>query len=406
MTEDGDEESFAELFAASEAKEKAHRRVAAGDSVRGRIVSIGSSAAFVDIGARLEALIDLAELVDPATGERQVAVGDEIEAHVTDDGRSSGTIVLRRTMGRGARTAELEQAHAHGIAVEGLVTGQNKGGFEVQIGGLRAFCPASQIDVRRGDPESYVGQRFRFKITKLEGHGRNVVVSRRDVLEEEAAELAAVTRARLQVGAVVSGTVVSLRDFGAFVDLGGIEGLIHVSELGYARPQHPSEVLEVGQRVEAQVVKIEPGADGRRERVGLSLRALAADPWRDVPERFPVGAEVPGVVQRVEQFGAFVQLAPGVEGLVHVSQMALDRRIAHARQAATVGQEVAVTVLAIDPEKRRISLSMSARARQDRDAERAADLAETAELVAQSNQEGRSLGTLADLLRSSKERKR
>jgi small subunit ribosomal protein S1 len=403
---DEEEESFAALFAESEAKEKGHPRIAAGDQVRGRIVSIGSSAAFVAIGAKAEAMIDLAELVDSETGERQLGVGDEIEAHVTDDGRTSGTIVLRRTMGRGARAGELEQAHAHGIAVEGLVTGQNKGGYEVQIGGLRAFCPASQIDVRRGDPDAYVGQRFRFRITKIESHGRNVVVSRRDVLEAEAAELAAVTWERLRVGAVVAGTVVSLRDFGAFVDLGGVEGLIHLSELGYARPEHPSEVLQVGQRVEAQVIKIEPGAEGRRGRIGLSLRALAPDPWREVPERFPVGAEVRGVVQRLEQFGAFVQLAPGIEGLVHVSQMALDRRIAHPRQVVEAGQEVSVTVLAVEPEKRRIGLSMSARARHERDAEQAAERAETDELVAQSNQQSRSLGTFADLLRSSQEKKR
>ena len=224
--------------------------------------------------------------------------------------------------------------------------------------------------------------------------------------ESAARELALATWKRLEVGAVVQGTVVSLRDFGAFVDIGGIEGLIHLSELGYARSEHPSEVLEVGQRVEAQILKIEPGSEGRRARVSLSLRALAADPWADVPQRFPVGSVVQGSVRRVEQFGAFVELAPGIEGLVHVSQMALDRRIAHARQGATVGQSVEVTVVSIDPEKRRIGLSMTAQARQQRDADAAAEVQETAAIVARSNQQSRSLGTFADILSASRSKKR
>jgi len=224
-------------------------------------------------------------------------------------------------------------------------------------------------------------------------------VSRRDVLEEEARERAALTWKTLDVGAVVSGTVVSLRDFGAFVDLGGVEGMIHVSELGYARSEHPSEVLEVGQRIEAQVLKIERDANGR-SRIALSLRALAADPWLEVPARFPVGTDLRGVVRRLEQFGAFVEIAPGVEGLVHVSEMALDRRISHSRQAAEVGREIDVTVVSVDPAKRRIGLSMTARAREAGAREQAAEARETADLVARSNAESTSLGTLGELLRS------
>jgi small subunit ribosomal protein S1 len=402
-----EDESFAALLAESESAAKAHRRLARGDQVRGRVIEIASNVAFVNIGAKAEAMIDLVEFKDAATGEVRIAVGDEIEARVADDGGTSGTIVLRRTMGRGAGVEELEQAHALGIAVEGTVVGQNKGGYEVQMGGVRAFCPGSQIDLRRGDPDSYVGQRLRFEITKIESNGRNVVVSRRAVLEAEAAEMAAATWARVRVGAVVEGTVVSLRDFGAFVDLGGVEGLIHLSELAYARSQHPSDVLQVGQRVEAQVIKVEPGSAGARGRISLSLRALARDPWADIAQRFPVGSETKGIVQRLEPFGAFVQIAPGIEGLVHISQMSLDRRLSHARQAASVGQEVDVTILGIEPEKRRISLSMTARGRQERDATQVAEARETADLLEQSNREsGSSLGTLADLLRSSQEKKR
>src|SRR5262249_53241762 len=174
--------------------------------------------------------------------------------------------------------------------------------------------------------------------------------------------------AELRVGAVVAGTVTSLRDFGAFVDLGGIDGLIHVSELGYRRAAHPSEVLHVGQRVEAQVVKLEPDPKGGRQRVGLSLRALAPDPWATAAERFPVGASARGTVQRLEQFGAFVELAPGLDGLVHVSRLALDRRVAHPRQIVSIGDTVDVTVVEVDPVKRRIGLSMVEGARRAKEA--------------------------------------
>lgn len=397
---------FAALLAESEASDKKKRKVRVGESVRGQVVEIGSDTAFVNIGAKAEAIIALAEFQDQAGGDVHLAVGDEIEARVTDDGSSTGTIVLKRTLGRGGHTpGEMEQAFAHGIAVDGLVTAQNKGGYEVQLAGLQAFCPGSQIDLRRNDAAVYVGQRFRFKITKLENNGRNVVVSRRLVLEEEAAQQAAATWERLAPGAVVHGTVVSLRDFGAFIDLGGVEGLVHVSELSYSRPKHPSEVLEVGQQVDAKVLKVEPG-DGGRRRVSLSLRALASDPWTTVAQQFPVGSVVRGTVQRLEQFGAFVELAPGIEGLVHVSQMTLDRRIAHARQGAEVGQEVEVTVTGVDVAKKRISLSMSAQARNARDSAERAEQRETEQLMEQSNAQAKTLGTFGDLLKASQKKPR
>ncbi len=402
------EEDFAALLAASEA-ESSQRQIVEGDLVRGRVIALGQATAFVAIGAKGEAIIDLAEFRDPATGALTLAVGDQLEATVIDDGRGSGSIVLKRTLGRGGHLpAELEQALAHGIPVEGVVTGENKGGFEVQIGAVRAFCPGSQIDRRRGDARppaaQYVGQRLRFRVTKIDAGGRNVVVSRRELLQEEDAERAVQTWERLQVGAVVQGTVTSIRDFGAFVDLGGVEGLIHISELGHARVGHPSEVLSIGQVVEAQVTKVDPATDdasaGRRQ-VGLSLKALAADPWATARERFPVGATVHGVVRRLEPFGAFVEIAPGLDGLVHVSKLVLDRRVAHARQVVSVGQEVEVSVVAVDTEKRRIGLSMVELARQARDAAIVGERAEEQSLVTQAN-EHKSLGSFADLLAASK----
>ena len=398
-------EDFAALFAQSEAVEKGRRKVRSGDLVRGRVVALGAQSAFVAIGAKAEAVIDLGEFRDAETGAVALAVGDQIEATVTDDGSRSGSIVLKRMLGRGGHVpGELEQALEFRIAVEGVVTGQNKGGFDVQIAGQRAFCPAGQIDVRRGDAAQYVGQRLRFHVTKIDSGGRNIVVSRRDLLEEEAAAQAKETWRRIEVGTVVRGTVTSLRDFGAFVDIGGVEALIHVSELSYERVGNPADVLEVGQTVEAQVVKLEPDPSGGRGRVGLSIRALGPDPWQTAVERFPAGATIKGKVRRVEPFGAFVEIAPGLEGLVHVSRLALDRRVSHPRQVVTIGDEVEVTVVSVDPEKRRIALSMVESARRARDAAEIAESRETTDLLARSK-EAKSLGTLADLLAATKKPK-
>jgi len=398
-------EDFAALFAQSEAADKGRRKVRSGDLVRGRVVALGAQSAFVAIGAKAEAVIDLAEFRNAETGEVALAVGDQIEATVTDDGSRSGSIVLKRMLGRGGHVpGELEQALEFRIAVEGVVTGQNKGGFDVHIAGQRAFCPAGQIDVRRGDPAQYVGQRLRFHVTKIDSGGRNIVVSRRQLLEEEASAQGKETWRRLEVGTVVRGTVTSLRDFGAFVDIGGVEALIHVSELSYERVGNPADVLEVGQTVEAQVVKLEPDPGGGRGRVGLSLRALGPDPWQTAVERFPAGATIKGKVRRVEQFGAFVEIAPGLEGLVHVSRLALDRRVSHPRQVVTIGDEVEVTVVSVDPEKRRIALSMVESARRARDAAEIAESRETTDLLARSK-EAKSLGTLADLLAATKKPK-
>ncbi len=393
-----EEESFAALLAASETN-VSRRRIAPGDVVQGRVIAIGELNAFVEIGAKCEAVIDIAEFRDRQSGEIRLAVGDEIEATVADAGNESGTITLKRTFGRsgGRAPAELEQALAHGIPVEGLVSGAHKGGFDVQIGSIRAFCPGSQIDRRRGEPADYVGQRFRFRVTRIDGGGRNVVVSRRELLEEEYAAQAASTWERLQPDAVLSGTVTSVRDFGAFVDLGGVEGLIHVSELSHGRPRHPSEVVSAGQTVEVKVLKVEPASGGKRARIVLSLRALEPDPWVQARERFPVGATIRGRVRRLESYGAFVELASGIDGLVHVSKMALDRRVAHPKQVVSVGDEVEVTVTTFDDQQRRIGLSMVEEARRARDAGDAAARDETRAAVAETN-ERQTLGTLSELL--------
>lgn len=402
------EEDFAALFEASQqqassGKAAKAKPIAAGDLITCQVIAIGQSSVFVSVGEKAEGTIDVAEFRDPATSEITVAVGDRIKASVIDDGGKSGTPVLTCMLGRsGHAAAELEQALALGVPVEGMVTGENKGGYDVQFGSVRAFCPGSQIDLRRGgqrtEASEYVGRRLAFRILKVENDGRNVVVSRRDLLEEEAAQEAEKTWEKIQVGAVLEGTVRSLREFGAFVDLGGVDGMVHVSEMSFTRIRHPKEVVNVGDRVRVQVLRISDttGKDGRRQ-IALSIKALAEDPWTTLSSTCPVGSVVSGTVTRVEAYGAFVEIQPGLEGLVHISKMSLDRRLNHGRQGATVGQDVEVTVLAIDAQERRVSLSMVEKARLERDAGEAVDRREQDRVLAEHQDTG-SLGTFADLL--------
>ncbi len=340
-----------------------------GQKVSGKVVSITDEKVFVDLGAKSEGMIEAAQLRD-AEGKLTVNVGDAVDATVTAIDPESGVIVLRKRAGGGRGghqevAQELRQAFQYGMPVEGLVTGINKGGAEIQVYSMRAFCPLSQLDLRYVEnPQQFIGQRLKFKVARIEEGSRNrrpdIVLSRRALLEEEAQSKATELRSRLQVGAVLKGHVTSLTAYGAFIDLGGLEGLLHVSEIGYSRLADPREALAVGQEVEVQVIKIEKGKDEKRpERISLSRRALERDPWRDAAARFPEGTVVTGRVMRMESFGAFVALAPGLEGLVHISEMGGGRRINHAREAVQAGQDVSVRVINVDPVKRRISLSMA-----------------------------------------------
>lgn len=348
-------------FEQTESSEDQRKVPAVGEKVKGRVLSVTDKAAFVDLGGKSEGMIDIAQLRD-AAGNVTVAAGDEIEATVTGTDAETGSLVLRRKAGRGQEVAaEIRQAYEAGIPVEGLVTTINKGGAEVQVSGMRAFCPLSQLDLRYvEDPSQFVGQKLMFRVSRIEpGRTRpNIVLSRRALLEEEAESKAAETREKLQVGAVLRGRVTSLASYGAFVDLGGLEGMLHVSEIGHTRVSHPNEALQVGQEIEVQVIKVEKGKDEKRPRISLSRKSLERDPWRDVAERFPEGTELTGRVMRTETFGAFVEIAPGVEGLVHISEMGANRRLNHARDAVQLGQDVQVRVLGVDAGKRRISLTM------------------------------------------------
>lgn len=339
-----------------------------GETVHGKIVTIGNDSVFVTLGAKAEAVLARDQVLD-RDGNLTVAVGDTIEARVVEI--RDGQVILRTSLGRGPEAKnELAQAHEHGIPVEGLVSNVIKGGVEVQVAGVRAFCPMSQLDNRFVEDASvFIGEKLEFRIIRYEtgrGPNANIVLSRRVLLEEKAAEQAVETRERLEVGAVMKGRITSIKPYGAFVDLGGVEGMLHISELGFARVEHPSEAVSVDQEVEVQVIKIESTGNAKRpEKIALSLKALAKDPWDVAAAEFPEGSRVSGRVMRTQPFGAFVELMPGVDGLVHISQMGANRRISHARDVVSIGDRVDVVVLGFDRSRRRISLSMADAARHE-----------------------------------------
>jgi small subunit ribosomal protein S1 len=386
-----------------------------GAKVTGKILSIGEESAFVDLGTKSEAVIETAQLKD-AEGNLAVNVGDSIDATVTS-ASESGLQLRKRAAGGGSggggknpeAAAEIKMAWQHGIPVEGVVSGINKGGAEVQVRGMRAFCPLSQLDLRYvEDPAQFVGQRLAFRVTQFEdGRTRpNIVLSRRAILEEEQQEKAAEARSRIAVGSVVTGKVTSLATYGAFVDLGGIEGMLHVSEIGYSRLAHPKEALSVGQEIEVQVIKIEKGKDEKKpERISLSRRSLEKDPWRDAASNFSEGTEVAGKVMRLESFGAFIEIAPGLEGLLHISEIGGGKRLNHSREGLQAGQDIRVRVLNVDSGKRRISLGMAGAEGYDREeatasAGSAGSAGAASKLAPQSG-----FGSMADFFKNAKKAK-
>ncbi len=329
-----------------------------GDRVTGRIVRIDASEAFVDVGGRSELPLDLAALRDDS-GELTVAEGDEVTAQVikSADGLALTTSVDPGKAGKAQAMAMLESAREAGTPVEGKITATNKGGFTVDLGGQRGFCPFSQMDLRRvEDPEPFVGTSQRFLVLEISPDGRNIVLSRRALLQRERDEKAAATRDALAPGAVFTGQVTRLMPYGAFVDIGGVEGLVHISQISHARISDPTDVLGEGQEVRVEVVEIQNRGEGRRERISLSMKTLADDPWPAEAGAFAPGSDFAGQVTRLVDFGAFVQLRPGIEGLVHISELS-ERRLLHPREVINEGDEVTVRVLDIDLDRRRISLS-------------------------------------------------
>jgi small subunit ribosomal protein S1 len=343
------EEDFAAMF---EASVKA-RQFVRGQTIDGTIVGFGPKVAFVDVGGKSEAEIDLAELKD-ADGDVEVSVGDRITAMVVS---TSGGIVLSRTGVRSTATQrELEDAFQAGLAVEGKVESVSKAGYDVRIARERAFCPFSQIDiVRTADPAVHVGHVYAFRIIEYAEGGKNVVVSRRKHLEEQQRAVAAEVRKAIVPGAVLTGRVASVPAFGAFVDLGGgVEGLLHVSEMGWSRVSNPSEMFAPGDEITVKVLRV----DQATQKIALGLKQLQNDPWTTVASAYQVGQVRTGRVTRVAEFGAFVELEPGVEALAHASTFPAIGRAGDWAKSVAVGLTGAFEILSIDTAQKRIGVAL------------------------------------------------
>ena len=343
------EEDFAAMFEAS-LKAKRFER---GETIEGTIVAIGADVAFVNVGGKGEAVIALDELKNE-DGALEVAAGDRIQAMVVS---TEGGLTLSRTLARSAASArQLEDAFHAGLPVEGKVERAVKGGYEVRIARQRAFCPASQIDIARNTaPADHEGHVYTFRIIEYKEGGKNLVVSRRALQEEERQAQAAEIRRSIVPGAVVSGRVASVVDFGAFVDLGaGVQGLLHVSEMGWSRVSHASEVVTPGQEITVKVLRV----DEQPERIALGLKQLMPDPWSTVQARYEVGQVRLGRITRLAEFGAFVELEPGIEALAHASTFAPTGHAGGWARTVTVGMTGGFEILSLDLEKKRIGVAL------------------------------------------------
>jgi small subunit ribosomal protein S1 len=341
------EEDFAAMFEASMQQTK---RLDKGEPVEGRIVSIGAEVALVDVGGKGEAVIAIDELKN-ADGEIEVALGDRIQAMVVS---TSGGLTLSRRLARtAANDQQLADAFQSGLPVEGKVEKAIKGGYEVRIGRQRAFCPISQIDARGVDASAHEGNVYQFRIIEYKEGGANIVVSRRALIEEAQQANAAEVRAKIVSGAVMTGRVTSIREFGAFVDLGaGVQGLLHVSEMSWSRVSAPSEVVKAGEEITVKVLRV----DEEKQKISLGLKQLSADPWSRVSDEYKVGQVRPGRVTRVAEFGAFIELEPGVEALAHVSTFAPTGRAGGRTAQVIPGMTGTCEILSIDLEQKRIGV--------------------------------------------------
>ena len=326
-----------------------------GELIMGDVVEANEDYVIVSAGLKSDAEIPAAEFKN-AAGELTVKVGDQVEValEAVEDGTGSTRMSRERAM-RVRAWAELADAQEEGRIINGVITGKVKGGFTVDVNGLRAFLPGSLVDVRPVKDSAYIeGRELDFKIIKLDQPRNNIVVSRRAIVENELSEEREKLLDTLEEGQIVKGIVKNLTDYGAFVNLGGLDGLLHITDLAWKRVKHPSEVLNVGDEIEARVLKF----DKDQCRVSLGLKQLGEDPWLDLVRRYPVGTRIFGRVTNLTDYGAFVELEEGVEGLVHLSEMDWTNKNVHPGKICHVGDEVEVMVLDVDPERRRISLGM------------------------------------------------
>jgi small subunit ribosomal protein S1 len=330
-----------------------------GGKVTGKVIKITPQNVFVEIGGKNEAVIESREMTRE-DGSLSVTVGDPIEAYVVS--LKGGVMLSTRLSSKAAAESSLSDminAMNARLPVEGKVTGVNKGGFNVKIMGQRAFCPVSHIDLKRvEDTSAYLNRVFSFVITRVTENGRNIVVSRLPLLEEEMGTVLDAITGNIASKTVLQGTISRIMPFGLFVDIGGFEGLVHISEVSWDRAEDLSTSFQTGQKVECLVLGVEKKEPLRQSRISLSLKQVLANPWTTVAQTFSVGQQVSGRITRLANFGAFVRLAPGVEGLIHVSEMSWEKKVRHPSDVVSEGQDVTVTILSIDDAKHEIGCSL------------------------------------------------
>ena len=344
----GGDNDFGALF------EQSMKAVRPGEVVRGRVVHVSRDFVTVDIGFKSEGQIPIQEFVD-RDGNVEVQDGDDIDVYFDGTDSEHGGVVLSRAKAEQFKVwRDIEEAFQRDGAIEGTITGKVKGGLKVDVG-VAAFLPGSHADLRPArNLDRYIGQRCRFAILKFNRARGNVVVSRRAVLEREREQLKEETMKVLEEGVILEGIVKNITDYGAFVDLGGLDGLLHVTDMSWGRIARPSDLIHVGERVKVVVLKYDP----ERGRVSLGMKQIMPDPWSNVGDRYPVGARVHGKVVSLADYGAFVELEPGIEGLVHISEMSWTKRVTHPSKVVEPDQEVEVVVLDVDTSNRRISLGL------------------------------------------------
>tara|TARA_R100000322_G_scaffold42860_10_gene27036 strand:- start:719 stop:2383 length:1665 start_codon:yes stop_codon:yes gene_type:complete len=326
-----------------------------GSVVKGKVIAVEAGQAIIDVGYKMEGRVDLKEFANPGEAP-DISVGDEVEVYLRAAENARGEAVISREMARREEAWDrLEKAYADENRVEGAIFGRVKGGFTVDLGGAVAFLPGSQVDVRPvRDAGPLMGLKQPFQILKMDRRRGNIVVSRRAILEESRAEQRAEVIGKLTEGDTVEGVVKNITEYGAFVDLGGVDGLLHVTDMAWRRVNHPSEILSIGETINVQVIKI----NKETHRISLGMKQLQEDPWDLVAAKYPLESVHKGRVTNITDYGAFVELEPGVEGLVHVSEMSWTKKNVHPGKIVSTSQEVEVMVLEIDQAKRRVSLGL------------------------------------------------
>jgi small subunit ribosomal protein S1 len=350
-----EEMSFADLLESY--SEGMHDDLQVGDKVSGKVIAIGKDSVFIDTGTKVDGVAERTELLDEE-GNLTVAEGDEIELFVV--AMNEHEIRLSRALTGIGGLEMLREAHESRIPVEGKIMATCKGGFNVEVMKRRAFFPISQVDINYVEtPEDYVGQTHEFLITQLEEKGKNIVVSRRKILARAMEEEKKVFFGTLQAGDQYEGRVTRIMPYGAFVELiPGVEGMVHISELGWSRVEKPEEVVQPDERIRVKVLSISDGEKKNQKKIALSMKQTEGDPWDTVADKFEPGQKISGKVTRCMKFGAFVEIAPGIEGLVHISEMSYLKRVIHPEDEVTPGETISVLLKDIDADKRRISLSI------------------------------------------------